>query len=100
MYHALSTELGYRLPKKDYCCGLFLNAILADKKKVLLKKDAPAIVVPRYRELSVTAILAEAATDPILMQYLPDSTMSKKLPDREFVFDIVNAIRPNFLEAK
>ena len=55
-------------------------------------------IVPKYAEFKVEEIYKQCAEDPELMTYLPDLTMSKKLPDREFVYDVINSLRPKFLK--
>ncbi len=90
--------MDYLLPKKDYCCANFLNAVLAGQKKLLPMTDVTHKIVPKYKEFKVEEIYKECAEDLELMTYQPDLTMSKKLPDREFVYDVINSIRPKFLK--
>ena len=51
--------------------------------------------------LSVEIILKELNKDKELKQYLPDYNLEKRiLPPRQFFFDILNTVKPQYLEAK
>ncbi len=49
--------------------------------------------------MAVQKVMDAVKTDAELMKYLPDLTMSKKLPDRDFVFDVINTIRYDYMQS-
>lgn len=38
-------------------------------------------------------------TDKEMIKFLPELTMSKKLPDRDLVFDVVNTVRHDYMQS-
>jgi hypothetical protein len=55
--------------------------------------------VPKIPELSVTNLLADVVRDAKLKQYLPDLTDSEgriKTISRQFLFNIINSLKPEF----
>ncbi len=53
------------------------------------------MIVPKMPELSVTNLLADALKDKELSRYLPE-LVGKKTINREFLFNIINTIKPDF----
>jgi len=54
--------------------------------------------VPKYAEFTISAAYVQAKDDATVMGYLPDLGISKKLPNRAFVFGVLNTLRPDFME--
>jgi hypothetical protein len=62
--------------------------------------------VPRLPELAVGSLLRDALKDKKLQKYLPDLTIEKengeidevklKTVNRQFLYNIINSIKPNF----
>jgi hypothetical protein len=97
LYYVLSVKI--YLPKEESCPQLFLNAILSGDKQVLPAKRIKPIDAPKFKELSVQKVLEAIKSDTEVMKYIPDEKMSKKTPDRDFIFDVVNTIRNDYLQA-
>ena len=55
--------------------------------------------MPRYDELSVVRIFPKLKTDPQIMTYLPDRLPKGRLPDREYLFNILNTVYPEYAQA-
>ena len=57
------------------------------------------INVPKYPELNVQIFYEYAKTKPELLAFLPDYKSTQK-PEREYVFDIIGNVNPEFLNGK
>ena len=69
------------------------------KNKVLKQTQVQHMVVPKYEELSVKNLYKDALQDPEISPYLPSSEQSaKKLPERDFFFNIIGTIKPDYLK--
>jgi hypothetical protein len=55
------------------------------------------ILVPIYEELSVKKILDMVKNESEIISYLPDELLTKKIPEREYFFNILNTVYPGFL---
>ena len=57
------------------------------------------MVSPKYEDLSVKNLYKDALQDPEISPYLPSPDQSlKKLPERDFFFNIIGAIKPDYLK--
>ena len=69
------------------------------KGKTLIKKtDVSYIQVPHYDELSVKNIYPQFKKDPIVMSYFPDHYPANKGPPRDYFFNILNTLHPEYLQ--
>lgn len=75
----------------------FLKDVLVGKKQLFKKTEVKPIMVPRYDELSVKNIFPELKKDPIFMSYFPDSYPAGKGPPREYFFNVLNTLQPEYL---
>ena len=55
--------------------------------------------MPRYDELSVVRLYPKFKADPEIMAYLPDRLPKGRLPDREYLFNILNTVHPDYAKA-
>ena len=53
--------------------------------------------MPHYDELSVKKLWPQFKKDANFMQYFPDSFADTKGPARQYFFDIMNTIYPEYL---
>ena len=53
--------------------------------------------MPKYEELSVRALYPQFTKDAAMMQYFPDEYPAGKGPPREYFFNILNTIHPDYL---
>ena len=72
---------------------------MSGKKSYLLNSQTKRIHVPRYKQLSMTKLLAYAKTKPALIKYFPDPGKKPEEPyvDRNFAITIVNTLEPEFI---
>ena len=72
--------------------------VLAEEKQLLRKQDVVFIQVPHYEELSVKALWPQMAEDPEVAKYFPNDFAAGKGPGRDYFFNVVNTIMPDFLK--
>ena len=77
----------------------FLRDILQDKKKLMKLADISPIIVPKYDELSVKALLPQWQVQPDFWVYFPDQLAKDRLPDRVYFFTIMNSLQPEYVAA-
>ena len=58
------------------------------------------IEVPHYDELSVKSLWPQFAEDEEVARYFLDDFSKDKRPSREYFFNIVNTIQPDYLKTK
>ena len=71
--------------------------MLAGKKQLLKKAEVQQIQVPYYDELSVKALYPQFAKDAEFMKYFPDKYPVGKGPPREYFFNVLNTLHPDYL---
>ena len=75
----------------------FLKDILASRKKYFLVSEISHIHVPMCPELTVERVLSQVKAHPSMLEYLPTiSDTGKQYIERDFLFNVVNTIDPNF----
>ena len=87
------------VPPKTMVNKDFLRLILAEEKKLFKLSEVSFIQVPRNDELSVTNLYPKFKLDPQIMMYLPDRLPKGRLPDRDYLFNIVNTLYPDYTQA-
>lgn len=55
--------------------------------------------MPRFNELSVANLFPKFKDDPKIMAYLPDRLPKGRLPDRDYMFNIINTDYPEYMQA-
>ena len=75
----------------------FLKQIFANEKKLLKLSELKTVNVPKYDELGVKNVFKKLKEDKEFMQYLPDSFSKGREPDRTYVFNVLNTIRPEYV---
>ena len=75
-----------------------MKDVLATKKHLLKKSEVQPIKVPFYDELSVKALWPQFAKDKKMNIYFPDKFAKDKGPPREYFFNILNTIYPEYLQ--
>ena len=61
------------------------------------KSEYKPIAVPHYDELSVKSIWPEFNKDPAFCAYFPAIFLKGKGPPREYFFNILNTLYPEYL---
>ena len=75
-----------------------MKQILSEEKQLLKKSDVAFIHVPQYEELSVKALWPQVADDEEISKYFPDQYAVGKGPGRDYLFNVLNTIQPDFLK--
>ncbi len=77
----------------------FLRDVFSGKKHLIPRAQLRPISVPEYDELSVKNLWHEVVQDKDFAQYFPSSITEKSLPPREFFFNILNTVQPDYVAA-
>ena len=62
------------------------------------KTDVQKIAVPHYDELSVKALWPDVKKDAEFTKYFPDTYPPGRGPPRQYFFDILNTLQPEYLQ--
>ena len=68
-------------------------------KRYAMLSDVSMIKVPRYDELSVVKLWPNFKKDAAITVYLPSSLPKGRLPDRDYLFNVVNTVYPDYMQA-
>ena len=74
-----------------------LKLVFADRKKFLKLADLRTVHVPKFDELSVKHIYPKIKDDREVMLYLPDVLPKGREPDRAYLFNVLNTLRPEYV---
>ena len=75
----------------------FLKDVLAGRKSLLKKAAVSQVEVPHYDELAVKRLYPQFKDDKLMMQYFPDKYAAGKCAPRDYFFDVLNTIHPEYL---
>ena len=75
----------------------FLKDVLAGRKSLLKKAAVSQVEVPHYDELAVKRLYPQFKDDKLMMQYFPDKYAAGKCAPRDYFFDVLNMIHPEYL---
>ena len=77
-----------------------MRDILGGKKKYLILDELKTIEVPKYKAISVQKVYEKVKSNDLIMSYLPDFKPEEIQPkhalDREFFFNVINTLDPDF----
>ena len=76
----------------------FLRQIFMDQKKLKLKKEVDYIHVAHFEELSVKNMWNDLKDDETFSIYFQDKFPKDRLPNREYFFNILNTVYPDYLK--
>ena len=76
----------------------FLKQVLVGQKELMKKEAVSSIQVPHYDEISVKALWPQFSDDPNITKYFPDVFPAGKGPPRDYFFNILNTVQPDFLK--
>ena len=86
------------MPPEHHTNKDWWKALLKDDKKAFKMDTVRPITVPRIDELSVPRLFGMVKEDLKVKDYLPFCYYEKTKPDRQYLFNIVNTIYPEFLK--
>ena len=70
---------------------------MSGKKQLLKKVDVKQVQVPHYDELSVRRLWPDLKKDAEFAQFFPSVYPKDKGPPREYFFNILNTVHPEYL---
>ena len=76
----------------------FLKDVFVGKKQLLMKQQVSYIAVPHYDEISVKALWPDVKKDGEFMQYFPSEYPKGRGPPREYFYNVLNTVRPDYLK--
>ena len=76
----------------------FLKDVFEEKKKLLKKREVDYILVPDWSELAVNKLWPQMKSDAAFNIYFQDEYPDAKGPCREYFFNILNTVYPDYLE--
>jgi hypothetical protein len=84
------------VPPKAACPFTFLQELAAGKKKYLLRKHVPSFKMPTWPELAVSKLWPVIQQDAAFQDYFPSKLPAGKVPDKQFFWGIIHAIKPGY----
>jgi hypothetical protein len=87
------------LPKLDCVNQTFINQILSDNKIVLNNTQVKKVKVPKFSVFNMRDTLKIIQQDVALQRFFPDLKDFERRPNRAFVYNVLNTIRPNYITA-
>ena len=85
------------MPPQGQVTKDFLKQVFAEEKQLLRKAAIKAVEVPRYDELSVKKLWPSMSKDKKFMQFFPDDFAESRGPSREYFFNILSTLYPDYL---
>ena len=90
-------SLQFYLPDETVVTKDHLKAVFTGQKQLLKKSEVKEIKVPKYEELSVKTLYPQFTKDPEMMYFFPDTYPAGKGPPRDYFFNVLNTIHPDYL---
>lgn len=75
----------------------FIKKVFTGEKHLFRLCEVNWITVPIYEELSVTKVLDMIKDDDHIKSFFPDDFFTKKRPEREYFYNIINTVYEDFL---
>ena len=77
----------------------FLKQLFAWKKQLIPRNQLRPIEVPHLDELSADSLIKDVMTIPDICKFFPEQKTPVNRPDRDFFFNIINTVDPDYLSA-
>ena len=77
----------------------FFRGIFRGDKKLLTNKEVRKVNAPKYDELGVCHLWKIFKDEPKFARYFPDRLPKNRLPDREYFFNVLNTVYPDYCDA-
>ena len=87
----------YFLPSRKKVTKDFLKLVFGGKKELIPQAQVRPVSVPRYDELSVSNLIKDVMKSSELAKFFPEQTTPSDLPDREYFFNVLNTVDPDYL---
>ena len=76
----------------------FLRQVFTDEKRLFKKNQVSYVHVPHFDELSVKKLWLDLKDDDAFNIYFQDKFADAKGPSREYFFNILNTVYPQYLK--
>ena len=87
----------YYLPPEKQVTKDFLKLVFTNEKRLLKKNEVSYIHVSHWDELAVKHLWPDMQKDPNIMVYFSNDYAADKGPCREYFFNILNTVHPEYL---
>ena len=77
----------------------FLKAVFMEEKGLLKLSEVKFKNVPFYDELAVKKIWPDVQNDSEVMFYMPSKLPKGRVPDREYLFNVLNTVREGYVRS-
>ena len=84
------------VPDRKQCPLSLLQGWASGTKKFVTKDDVKGHNIPTWPELAVSKLWPAVSADPVLKHYFPDKYAKGKVPEREFFWGILFAVKPGY----
>ena len=98
MIISLLFSLQFYLPDETVMNKDFIKQVFAGEKQLLKKTEVDYVTVPKYEELSVKALYPQFSKDAKFNAYFPDKYAAGKGPPRDYFFNVMNTLHPEYLK--
>ena len=75
-----------------------MRKILLEEKRFMPLEDVKPVNMPKWDELSVKHMWPKMKAIEGFMLYMPERLPKKILPDREYFFNIMNSVNPDYVQ--
>ncbi len=76
-----------------------MKLVFAGHKDLIPQSQIRPVAVPRYDELSVGGLIRDVMSNQELAKFFPEQKTVADLPDREYFFNVLNTIEPDYLSS-
>ena len=85
------------VPPKQDLNRTFMKSVLKGEKLLFPLKMVKFVNIPKYDELAVRKIMDLIKGDEHVLKHLPDDYQKKRTISREWFFNVINTVHPDFL---
>ncbi len=96
-HNPIKTIVQYYMPPENQMNKDFLRQVLAEEKQLLKKNQVQYITVAKHDEISVKNLWKELRENKAFSVYFNDSYPEDKAPNRDYFFNIMNTVYPDYL---
>lgn len=97
MYEYITKVLGEKLPPLSNTTMTDIKRVLCGNMKTLKVADCLHNKVEKFPEFTVKKAYEIFKNDVETMKHLPTRTAKEKHPDRDFVFDVLQHLKPEYM---
>ena len=76
----------------------FISQLIRGDKSCFKNSEIHQVAVPFYSELNMQNLINQVKDDAAIKRYLHDDFATKKKPSRQFLFNIIGTVYPDFFK--